>query len=211
MTIYNITVKGTKVVEQVDSDKIPDAHCQYVFQKGLEAILGRGRTKLAKKDTFADANAYAKEATAIFLKQVEDLYSGKTRMTGAGGARGKAKGEEAKLKAEMKRIARKEGDSMLKANGYAVSKVSTETKNKLAEALIAQEPEKYKKAALASLAAAAEAKADTIDFAALGIEVAMDETKVKAAEKKAAKAKAPAAPKVVPPPAKGPQRPSLRQ
>jgi hypothetical protein len=223
-TIYHVPIKGTDQRGDIDSGKFTDDLCSYIFYAGcISVFAGRGRGKLGAKTSFkGTAEEYAKESVRIFLEQVEGGYADKTKRTGVGG-KAKAKGEEAKVKAEMKRIARKDGDNVLKNNGYVLSRVSTETKNKVAEALIAQDPEKYKKAALASLAAAAEAKSEKDDkavLAALGFEVKEDEKLVAKANERKAKAKKPKAETsqartAVPPPAvrgsvRGPLRPGLR-
>lgn len=221
MTVYLVRDKGG-TTHEIDSGKISDSMCAYVFEQGLHKLCnGRGFSKVGAKNTFADADAYAKVATEIFLKNVDDLYNDRTKRVG-GTTKAKAKGEEAKLKAEMKRLARVDGDSMLKAAGHAISKVSTATKNEVADALIAQDPEKYKKAALANLAEAAKLAAAVGDMDALGITVKLDEKKVAASEKskaaakakKEAKAKEKAAAGSAPPPkataARGPQRSAAR-
>ena len=171
MTVYNIKGKDGSTYE-VDSGKISDGLCEYVFEQGLTKIInGRGFSKVGAKSSFPNADAFAKAAAEIVLKNIDDLYNDKTKRTG-GTSKAKAKGEEAKLKAEMKRLARIDGDNMLKAAGHAISKVSTATKNEVADALIARDPEKYKKAALALINEAAKLAAETQgDLSAIGVTV----------------------------------------
>jgi hypothetical protein len=207
-TIFHIPVQGTDIVEDFDTRKVEDEEdYKYIYWLGAKAALSRGRAKLGAKSSFVgDAEAYAKAAVEIFIQQREAIYNGKLKRTGVGG-KTKAKGEEAKLKTEIHRIAFKDGCDLLKNNNYILSHLSTETKNKVAEALIAQDPDKYKRAALASLAAAAGTKADKGLLAVIGFEVKADPKKVAAAEKRKASNKKPQAEVAVPPPA---MRPNIR-
>lgn len=133
--------------------------------EGLKATVGkRGRTKLAAKSAHASVKDYEDAAEEIAIKQRDDLLAGKMRFIGAKGVK---KAEDA-VKKEMHRLARVDGDAVLKAAGYKVTKIKADMKNALAEKLIASDPEKYRKAAEASLSAAAALK--TPEFAGLNLE-----------------------------------------
>lgn len=205
-TVYTIRVKGTDTYIDISTDKIPDNSMAIIVKAGLDAVIGgRGRTKLGKVSSFASPEEYAKAAVEIFMKQLEDAYEGKTKAGPGGKAVKKAQDAIAK---EMKRIVRIDVESFLSANGYKVSKVSAKDKDRIGEALINRDPEKYRKAAEASLAAAATgATTIEIDLGFLG-----DEAK-KTPRKKGhpADTKAKAKPTVVPPPTKAKPSAHLRQ
>jgi hypothetical protein len=200
--IYNITVKGTKEKVEVDSGKISDELCAYIFQKGLDSLLGRGRSKLGKPADHASVEAFTKEAVAIAERQVSDLYEGKTRMVGGG--QKKAKGADAAVQTEMLRVAKLYAKEQVKAAGkIKISKVSAAEWTRAAKAYIEAEPEYFRKVAEANLAAASEVKpAAAIDLSF----IKEDPKKAKAAEQAAAKKKAEA--KVSKPPVKAKAKPA---
>lgn len=201
-TQFSIRVKGTDVYKEVDTKAIPDNVMGIVLKAGLDAVLGRGRSKLAKKDSFPDAEAYAKAAVEIFEAQLEAAYSGKTK-AGPGGRAAK-KADDA-VKKEMHRLARVDGDAILKAQGFKVTKVATEQKNLLAARLIEREPEKYRKAAEASLAAA------TTASEAAGFDLSFISESAKKQPRAKAAPKAPKAKPAAPPPVKAKPGVHMRQ
>lgn len=199
--VYSIRVKGTDTYVDVDSNKIPDGAMAIIIKAGLDAVIGgRGRSKLGSKSSFANAEDYAKEAVAIFMKQLEDAYEGKTKAGPGGKAVKKAQDAIAK---EMKRQVRVEVDSFLIANGYKATGVSVKDKDRIGEAMIARDPEKYRKAAEAALAAAVSDTKFELDLGFLPEKA----KKVSRAKKE----KAPAKAKAAPPPAKAKPSAHLRQ
>jgi hypothetical protein len=214
--MFHIPVKGTDLREDVDSDLIPDRQYPYVLYKGLEAIVGgRGRAKIGAKTSWkGTAEEFAAKGLEVFREQREALYKDETKHTGVGG-KAKARGEEAKLKTEINRIAKKDAESLLKANNYKPARVSTELKNQIASALIAQDPDKYRKAALESLAAAAKTKSESTLLKSLGLEIKEDPALVAKAEEASKKRKKPAEAKAPSPPPRpqnlrGISRPGIR-
>lgn len=193
--IFNITVKGTKKTVEVDTARIPDDLANYIFQKGLEAILGRGRSKLGSPADHASVEAFTTEAVAIATKQVEDLYADKTKRVG--GAK-KAKGADAAVQTEMLRIAKLYAKDQVRAAGnIKVSKVSAAEWTRAAKAYIEQDPDYFRKVAEANLAAAKDVRpAAEVDLSF----IKEDPKKVEAANKAKTKKKAEA--KVAAPPAK---------
>ena len=202
--IYSIGVRGTKLTIEVESDKIDDGLSQYIFQKGLEALLGRGRSKLGKPDTFVNPEAFEAEALIIAEKQLAALYEGKTRVVG--GAK-RAKGADAAVQTEMLRIARIYAKEQVKTTrkDIKVSKVSAAEWTKAGKAYIEANPEHFRKTAEANLAAARSGAEATVDLSF----IAEDPKKVAAAEKaKAGKKAKPSAPVV---PAKAKAKPAQAQ
>ena len=104
--IYNITIKGTEQVINVESNEISNEVSAYIFQKGLEAVInGRGRTKLGKPETYTNVEAYEAECMRIAEAQAESIKNGSLRMVGA--SKKGAKGAEAAVKTEMMNVARR--------------------------------------------------------------------------------------------------------
>jgi len=201
MAVYSITVKGTKHKLEVDSDKISDDLCAYIFQKGLDSILGRGRTKLGKPEDHKSVEAFTTEAVKIAEAQVADLYAGKTRMVGgAKASKGKATAEQT----EALRLAKDYTKAQIKAQGLKISRYSAKDITSAAKAYLDMDPEYFLAAARENLAKAAQASVK----GAINLSEIMKESpaKVSAAE---AKTKPKAAPKA-PIPAKPAQRPQPR-
>jgi len=190
MALYNIKVKGTSKTIEVDSQKINDQLAAYIFQKGLDAVMGRGRAKLGKESDYPTVDEYVAQCMAIAEKQLEELYEGKTRMVG--GAK-KTKGADAAVQTRMLQIAREYTKSQIRAgnikdqngNAVKVSKVGAAEITRAAKAYIEANPDYFRKAAEEDLAKAAaiSVKAD-IGF------IKEDEKKVKAAKDAAAAKKA---------------------
>jgi hypothetical protein len=197
MSLYQIKIKGTDVFKEVDSEKIDDALCAYIFQKGLDAVLGRGRAKLDSAKNFPSAEAYAAEATKIFDEQLAALYAGKTRMVG--GTK-KAKGADGALQTEMLRIAKIYAKEQVRAMGTVkVSKVSAAEWTRTAKAYIEADPEYFRKVAEENILRANSLKEGVkakVDLSGLK----EDPKKVAAAAQAAAKKKAEKEGKVAPPP-----------
>src|SRR5215472_9298598 len=153
MAVYSITVKGTKHKLEVDSDKISDDLCAYIFQKGLDSILGRGRTKLGKPEDHKSVEAFTTEAVKIAEAQVADLYAGKTRMVGgAKASKGKATAEQT----EALRLAKDYTKAQIKAQGLKISRYSAKDITSAAKAYLDMDPEYFLAAARENLAKAAQ-------------------------------------------------------
>ncbi len=207
--IYHIGVKGTSRTIEIDSTRPSDEICAYIFQKGLDSIMGRGRSKLGKPETFASKEAYENECYAIALKQVEDLYEGRTLIVG--GAK-KAKGADAAVQAEMLNVARRYAKEQVRTTrkDVKISKISAAEWTRTAKAYIEANPEYFRKVAEENLSKAAGITPDVaIDLSF----IKEDPRKVAAAEKaKANKAKSAAkiADPVVPVKGKGKPQPAAR-
>src|SRR5260370_35050889 len=77
MAIVQVPVsKGKSGTLECETDMIPEAHFQYALIIGIKSIIARGMTKIDKDDK----DAIMEQAQ----KNLEALYSGKTRMVGAG-------------------------------------------------------------------------------------------------------------------------------
>jgi len=198
--IFNIGVKGTKETIEIDSGLIPDDISNYVYQKGLEALIGRGRTKLGKVADYKSVDAFVAEATAIAMKQYDEMKAGKTRMVG--GTK-KAKGADAAVQTEMLRIAKLYAKDQVRAAGnIKVSKVSAAEWTRAAKAYIEQDSEYFRKVAEANLSAAKEVKPTAeVDLSFIK-EDPKAIARAKAAADKKASAKSAEAKGKTPPPAK---------
>lgn len=165
---------------EVDTANLPDAVYREALMQGLKAIAERGMSKLTKE-------AYPDEAerkAAIKAKaeaNVQDMYAGKTKVTGAVAVK-KASGAE---QTEAMRLARNLVKDAMKANSIKISHVKASEITSAAKLLLAQDPS-ILETAKANLAARAAAPAQ-IDIKAL---IKVDPVLVAKAEAEKAKKKA---------------------
>src|SRR5712671_3305699 len=160
MAIHTIPIRGTenKTVE-VDSGKFSDEYYSALMQEILELKVNKRSTRFGplKDATEADLEANAKT-------NVEALYAEKPRR---GGKKAK-KGADSAVETEMLRIAKlyakeqvRQGNIRDDKGGLIkVSKVSAAEWTRTAKAYIEANPEHFRKAAEANLAAASSVKVD---------------------------------------------------
>ena len=204
MAVYQVKVKGTKQALEVDSGKISDELCAYIFQKGLDAVLGRGRTKLGKPEDFRTVEEFETAAVEIAQKQVDDLYAGRTRMVGGAKAtKGKATAEQT----EALRLAKEYTKAQIKAQGLKITRYSAKDITTAAKAYLENDLDYFMAAARENLAKAALASEKV--HAKIDLKATLKESpaKVRAA---AAKTKPKAEPKA-PVPQKGSKPIHVRQ
>ena len=204
MAVYQVKVKDTKQTLEVDSGKISDELCAYIFQKGLDAVLGRGRTKLGKPEDFRTVEEFETAAVEIAQKQVDDLYEGRTRMVGGAKAAKERKGAR---HTEALRLAKEDTRSQIRAAGLKISRYSAKQITEAATAMFNADPDKYLAAADSNLARAAQAASIPAKVDIKSILGAESPAKVRAAE---AKTKPKAEPKA-PIPQKGSKPAHARQ
>ena len=179
MAIIQVPVTKAKGMIEVDTDKIDADVWKYLVVLGAKALVNRGTSSKEAKDYSQ------KEFLELAAKQVENMYSGKTRIIGQKAAK---KREGAEM-TEAIRIAKETVKQMIKANNEKISHYSASEITKAAKAVVEADPDTYLAAARENLARAAGAvekggKADIMSI------IKPSETKVKAAEKKKAEAKA---------------------
>ena len=150
----------------------------YLIALGAKALVNRGTSGEGKKDLSDD------EYVEIAMKQVEDMYSGKTRIIGQKRTAGKKDSVEM---AEAVRIAKETVKQQIKAAGQKISHYTASEITKYAKAYVEADPDTYLGAARENLARAAVAVGKP-PKASLGF--TPDPKKVAAAEKKTAERKA---------------------
>lgn len=134
-TIVSFALKNGAGNVEVDTAKLPDDVYREVLMQGLKVIAERGMSKLTKE-------AYPDEAerkAAIKAKaeaNVQEMYDGKTKVTGAA----KAKKASGAVMTEAMRIARNLVKDAMKANKIKISTVKASEITKVAKQLIDSDP-----------------------------------------------------------------------
>lgn len=197
MAIHTIPIRGTEKSVEVDSGKFSDAYYSALMQEILELKVNKRSTKFGpmKDATEADLEANAKT-------NVEALYEEKARR---GGKKAK-KGADTAVETEMLRIAKLYAKEQVrqgairddKGNLIKVSKVSAAEWTRTAKAYIEANPEHFRKAAEANLAAASGISVGNAPTLTLNEDPKLVKRSAEAAAKKKAEAEAKKAGKVVP-------------
>ena len=179
-TIVQVALKNAAGTVEVDTAKLPDDVYREALMQGLKVIAERGMSKITKANIPDEAERRA-EIKAKAEANVQDMYDGKTKITGAKAVK-KASGA---VMTEAMRLARNLIKDAMKANKIKISTVKASEITKAAKAYIESNP---------SIIASAEANLKereetpmTIDIKAL---IKVDPELVAKAEAKAAKAKA---------------------
>lgn len=132
-------VKGKSFVD-VDSDKLPTEVYEEALKLGLKVLLNRGMSKVTKT-SHPDEAALVAEANAIGEKNLEAIYAGKIKFSGA-----KQKSVGGAVMTEARRIAKALVKDAMKAAGMKISHVASSAITKAANALIEQDPTIVEKA-----------------------------------------------------------------
>jgi hypothetical protein len=195
MAIHTILVRGTEKSVEVDSGKFSDEYYSALMQEILELKVNKRSTKFGpmKDATEQDLLTNANE-------RVAELYSEKARR---GGKKAK-KGADSAVETEMLRIAKLYAKEQVrngairddKGNLIKVSKVSAAEWTRTAKAYIEADPDHFRKAAEANLAAASSLSIGNAPVLTLN----EDPKLVKRSAEAAAKKKAEKAGKTLPPP-----------
>ena len=179
-TIVQVALKNAAGTVEVDTAKLPDDVYREALMQGLKVIAERGMSKITKANIPDEAERRA-EIKAKAEANVQEMYEGKTKITGAKTVK-KASGA---VMTEAMRLARNLIKDAMKANKIKISTVKASEITKAAKAYIESNP---------SIIASAEANLKereetpmTIDIKAL---IKVDPELVAKAEAKAAKAKA---------------------
>jgi hypothetical protein len=179
-TLISITLKNGAGTVEVDTAKLPDAVYREAFLQGLKVLAERAMSKITK-EAYPDEAERKAAIQAKALSNIEDMYQGKVKITGATAVK-KASGA---VMTEAMRLARNLVKDAMKANKIKISTVKASDITSAAKALIANDPS-IVTTAEANLKAR-EATPVKIDITAL---IHADPELVAKAEAKAAKAKA---------------------
>jgi hypothetical protein len=179
-TIFTIALKNAAGNVEVDTAKLPNDVYREALMQGLKVIAERGMSKITKANIPDEAERRA-EIKAKAEANVQDMYDGKTKITGAKSVK-KASGA---VMTEAMRLARNLIKDAMKANKIKISTVKASEITKAAKAYIESNP---------TIIATAEKNLQereqtpmTIDIKSL---IHVDPELVAKAEAKAAKAKA---------------------
>jgi hypothetical protein len=197
MAIHTVPIRGTERSIEVDTGKFSDTYYSALMQEILELKVNKRSTKFGPLKNATEADLEANAQT-----NVEGLYAEKARR----GGKAKKKGADSAVETEMLRIAKlyakeqvRQGNIRDDKGGLIkVSKVSAAEWTRTAKAYIEANPEHFRKAAEANLAAASGVKVE-------GVTLTLNEDPklVKRSAEAAAKKKAEKTGKVAPPPVKG--------
>jgi hypothetical protein len=139
----HITVpKAGKEPFLIDTDKIPVDVYEYIFKKGLEAVMGRGLTKVKSKDLEGDElETEQKAGHKIVTETVKAIYDGKIRMASKAG--GKLSG---KVKTEAMRLAKIAIKAAIKDAGERIKDYEAKEITALAAQALAEDDSYIKEA-----------------------------------------------------------------
>lgn len=179
-TLVLIALKNSAGNIEVDTAKLPDDVYREALMQGLKVIAERNMSKLTK-EAYPDEDQRKQAIKDKALANVQDMYEGKTKITGAA----KVKKASGAVMTEAMRLARNLVKDAMKANKIKISTVKASEITKAAKLLIEAD---------ASIVATAEenlkqreATPIKIDISAL---IKADPALVAKAEAKAAEAKA---------------------
>lgn len=176
-----IALKNGAGTVEVDTSKLPDHIYREALMLGLKTLAERGMSKLTK-EAYPDETERKAAIKAKAEANVQDMYLGKTKVSGAKAAAGKVSGA---IMTEAMRLARNLVKDAMKQAKIKISTVKASDITAAAKVLIGQDPS-IVTTAEANLKARAEAPIK-VDITSL---VHADPELVKKAEAKAAAAKA---------------------
>lgn len=174
-----VTKSGNSV--DVDLSKLPDDVYREALLQGLKVLVNRGMSKVTK-EALPDDVARKAEADHLAKVNVDKLYTGDVKLTGAKAKSAKASGA---VMTEARRLAKNLVKDAMKANGIKISHVAASEITKAANTLLEADPSIIETAE-ANLKAR-EATPATIDIKAL---IKVDPKLVEKAEAKKAADKA---------------------
>lgn len=134
-TLVQIALKNAAGTIEVDTAKLPDDVYREALMQGLKVIAERGMSKITKAN-IPDEDERRKEIKAKALANVQDMYDGKVKITGAA----KAKKASGAVMTEAMRIARNLVKDAMKANKIKISTVKASEITKVAKLYIEQNP-----------------------------------------------------------------------
>lgn len=130
-TIVTIALKNAAGNVDVDTAKLPDDVYREALMQGLKVIAERGMSKLTK-EAYPDETERKQAINAKATANVEDMYAGKVKITGAKTVK-KASGA---VMTEAMRLARNLVKDAMKANKIKISTVKASEITKAAKLLI---------------------------------------------------------------------------
>lgn len=140
-TIVTFALKNGAGDIEVDTAKLPDDVYREVLMQGLKVIAERAMSKITK-EAYPDENERKAAIKAKAEANVQDMYDGKTKITGAKAVK-KASGA---VMTEAMRLARNLVKDAMKANKIKISTVKASEITKAAKLLIESDASLIKQA-----------------------------------------------------------------
>lgn len=179
MSVISVPVTKGKAPIEVELDSLPEDVYREAMIQGMKVLLNRGMSKITK-ETYPNEEELKTAAMAKATENLEACKEGKIRFTGST----KAKGISGVVKTEAMRLARNIVKDEIKKAGGKISHYSASDITAAAKELLDASPELIEQAK-ANLAEREKVPVK-INISAIPV----DPRRVKAAEDKAAKAKA---------------------
>lgn len=134
-TLITFALKNGAGEISVDTAKLPDEVYHEVLMQGLKVIAERAMSKITK-EAYPDEAERKAAIKAKAEENVADMYSGKTKITGAA----KVKKASGAVMTEAMRLARNLIKDAMKANKIKISTVKASEITKTAKALLDSDP-----------------------------------------------------------------------
>lgn len=134
-TLVKFELKNSAGSIEVDTAKLPDDVYREVLMQGLKVIAERSMSKLTK-EAYPDEAERKAAIHAKAMENVQDMYDGKTKITGAA----KVKKASGAVMTEAMRLARNLVKDAMKANKIKISTVKASEVTKTAKLLLDQDP-----------------------------------------------------------------------
>lgn len=131
MAVLNVAIIKAKESIEIDTSLLPDEIYQEALLQGLKVLANRGMSKINKLSLGSD-DEVKKEALLKAKSNLEDLYAGKVKKTGAK----KEKSASGVVMTEARRIARNLVKDEMRRQGMKVSLVEPSKITAAANALI---------------------------------------------------------------------------
>lgn len=133
--IVTFALKNAAGNIDVDTAKLPDDVYREALMQGLKIIAERGMSKITK-EAYPDETERKQAIHAKAEANVQDMYSGKVKITGAA----KVKKASGAVMTEAMRLARNLVKDAMKANKIKISTVKASEITKAAKALLDADP-----------------------------------------------------------------------
>lgn len=140
-TLVKFALKNGAGEIEVDTANLPDDVYREVLMQGLKVIAERGMSKITK-EAYPDEAERKAAIHAKALENVQDMYDGKTKITGAA----KVKKASGAVMTEAMRLARNLVKDAMKVAKIKISTVKASEITKAAKLLLDQDPSILKKA-----------------------------------------------------------------
>lgn len=134
-TLIKFALKNSAGEVEVDTAKLPDDVYREALMQGLKVIAERGMSKMTK-EAYPDETERKQAIHAKALENVQDMYDGKVKITGAA----KVKKASGAVMTEAMRLARNLVKDAMKANKIKISTVKASEITKAAKMLLDQDP-----------------------------------------------------------------------